>query len=105
MARGEYSGGKGSGCCGENTSVQNGKELEPGAGFLAFGGGPLLCPGRRFARNEVKYLIYKLLRGYDISLEEKYIAQCPGYDSGRAGLGIFPPNPQDDVKVRVSKRA
>ena len=96
---------KAQGAVGKIPLFKNGKELEPGAGFLAFGGGPLLCPGRRFARNEVKYLIYKLLRGYDISLEEKYIAQCPEYDSGRAGLGIFTPNPQDDVKVRVSKRA
>lgn len=71
-----------------------------GMGFLPFGGGVTLCPGRRFARNEVKTLVVCLLAQFRFQLAVGADAAAPAFDGARAGLGIFPP--KEDVRVRIS---
>jgi hypothetical protein len=79
--------------------------------FLAFGGGPTYCPGRRFTRNEMKILIAFLLTRMDFTLianegdklgtkDAPQKVVYPGVDGGRAGIGIFPP--KSDVRAYVS---
>jgi hypothetical protein len=70
-----------------------------GAAFLPFGGGVTLCPGRRFARNEVKCLVAFLLTEFEFAFVGAPVH--PGHDGARAGLGIFPP--KGDVAVSVRK--
>jgi cholesterol 7alpha-monooxygenase len=68
--------------------------------FLPFGSGVTLCPGRKFARNEVKLLLIYLLSKFDFELLDN--SQVPVVDGARAGLGIFPP--LNDIDVRVTKK-
>lgn len=68
--------------------------------FLPFGAGITYCPGRRFARNEIKLLTMFLLSRFEFTLLEgpDYV---PEPDGSRAGLGIF--SPKIDAKVTVKK--
>lgn len=68
---------------------------------MPFGGGVTFCPGRRFARNEVKTLVAVLLVNFRFEFAGSD-AQ-PDFDGARAGLGIFPP--KTDVLVRVTRKA
>ena len=75
----------------ENTLRKNGKPIPSTQAFLPFGGGASLCPGRRFARNEIKALVAVLFSSYDLEVEGSAYASRPAFDGSRAGLGIFPP--------------
>jgi cytochrome P450 len=77
---------------------KNGKALAAGVGYLPFGGGATLCPGRKFARNEVKTLAVYLLNSFSMSLDDTQ--QTPEFDGARCGLGIFPP--KDDISIIVN---
>ena len=66
-------------------------------GFLPFGGGVTLCPGRRFARNEVKTLVVCLLARFRFELVNGQ--KQPEFDGARAGLGIFPPKSDIDIVI------
>lgn len=68
--------------------------------YLPFGAGVTLCPGRRFARNEVKILLVFLLNKFDFTLVDK--SKRPVIDGGRAGIGIFPP--LHDIEAIIRKR-
>lgn len=74
-----------------------------GAAYMPFGGGYSLCPGRRFARNEVKTAVVFLLTRFQVKFatEDEKAPAHPGFDGARAGLGIFPP--KTDVNVFFSK--
>ncbi|MCO4745231.1 MAG: cytochrome P450 [Proteobacteria bacterium] len=67
--------------------------------LMPFGGGVSMCPGRHFARNEIKILTALML--YHFSLEAKWNA-LPGFVEGRAGLGVF--GPAEDVAARLTRR-
>lgn len=67
-------------------------------GFLPFGGGVTHCPGRRFARNEVKTVAVCVLA--TLRLELRPGQAPPQFDGARAGIGIFPP--KNDVLVSIS---
>lgn len=67
--------------------------------FLAFGGGMSMCPGRFFARNEIKVLVASMLAWLDTELLP---TAEPPLDFSRVGLGILPP--KHDVVVRVRRR-
>ena len=80
-------------------------------GYLPFGGGVTLCPGRRFARNEVKTMVAFLFSHFDLSFADPKLKLStltstssnpvhPGYDGARAGIGIYPP--KYDVPVYVT---
>lgn len=78
-------------------------------GFLPFGAGTAYCPGRRFARNEIKLILIFLILKFDISFNENYPVidgevQCPlpRVDGGRAGIGIFPSI--DIIPIKLSKK-
>ena len=95
--------------------------------YLPFGGGATYCPGRRFARNEVKTLVVFLLQQFTFTLSAATAgggsttgndgsrstatagapsssqSHHPGFDGSRAGIGIFPP--KKDVEVSIAKRA
>lgn len=68
------------------------------ATFLAFGAGISHCPGRRFARNELKCLLVYILSRLDLSLTSQDVTP-PSFLATRAGIGIFPP--AHDVLVNV----
>lgn len=79
---------------------KGGNELPPGAGFLAFGAGAGLCPGRKFARGEIKTVIVYLLRSFRLSLDEG--VKMPELEFSRLGLGIFPP--ATDIFISVDSK-
>lgn len=90
--QGDSDAEKVSAACGRISLSKWGKALEAGTGFLPFGGGLALCPGRRFARNEMKCLIAQIFTKLDIQVVSSSVPSTgPGMDGSRAGLGIFPP--------------
>lgn len=68
--------------------------------YLPFGAGVSTCPGRFFARNEMKIILATLLSGYDLELAQ---TELPAMDLGYLGLGILPP--KYDVQVRLRQRS
>lgn len=67
--------------------------------FMPFGAGRSTCPGRFFAINEVKLMVATLLQRFTF---EQGTDPMPGFELGRAGLGIFPP--KREVRVRWIRR-
>merc|ERR1712154_128173 len=60
----------------------------------AFGGGTTMCPGRKFARIEIKAFVAELLYRYEFELVLKPGGagdDTPRIDSSRSGLGINVP--------------
>jgi cytochrome P450 len=80
-------------------------------GFMPFGSGISTCPGRHFARAEIKLFLIELLTRFDLAGAEGGGKQGttrasplshPGYLLSRAGLGIFPP--AKDVQVAYTQK-
>jgi len=101
---------------------KDGKSLSTTYAFLPFGGGPTYCPGRRFARNEIKIVLVYLLRYFsvDVLFNDAGVdagmktpskvagtglggSNFPGFDGSRAGLGIFPPKKMCKAEVSMRK--
>jgi len=80
------------------TTVQ-GSQLTGSELFMAFGQGAHKCPGRRFARNEVKTCVAALLRALDVELTAGDGCAPPALDVKFAGLGVVPP--KGDVRLRI----
>lgn len=66
--------------------------------FIPFGGGISYCPGRKFARNEIKTLAIHLLLKFKMSLSSSSLSKPVEVDYSRAGLGIFQPK---DCKLEL----
>lgn len=81
---------------------RGGKEVPRGTAFLPFGGGPTHCPGRNFARNEVKTLLVYVLSRFTLSFPPSPSPSVPEQDGSRAGIGIFPP--KGDIEVILTPR-
>jgi hypothetical protein len=64
--------------------------------YLPFGGGVSMCPGRFFARNEIKILVATLLTWCETELAS---VALPALDFSRVGLGVLPP--REDVSIRM----
>ena len=67
--------------------------------YLPFGGGVSMCPGRFFARNEIKVLVATMLTWLDTELITRAL---PPLDFSRIGLGTLPP--KHDVTIRIRAR-
>lgn len=81
---------------------KNGREISSASVFLPFGAGISLCPGRRFARNEVKIIVTLLLSRFNFAFADGESGDHPGVDGARAGFGIFPPG--REMQVTVARR-
>lgn len=68
--------------------------------LMPFGAGVSMCPGRFFAINEIKLFVARALLDWEIEVSA---APAPDFDFSRAGLGIYPP--VHDVEVRARRRA
>jgi cytochrome P450 len=68
--------------------------------FLAFGAGVSHCPGRRFARNELKILLVHILARLNIVLDSPHVPE-PKFLASRAGIGVFPPDSDVAVHIRL----
>ena len=64
-------------------------------GFMPFGGGKTMCPGRFFARNEMKICLAMLLRYMEYQFVDT--GRIPMQQSHRVGFGVAPPS--EDVKI------
>lgn len=84
----------------ESSTVTNVKGEKLNSAFLPFGSGISMCPGRHFARNEIKTFLVGFFTLFD--LQEGQAIKNPGYLLSRAGLGIFPP--ATDVQVTFSHK-
>ena len=71
------------------------KNADTISGFTPFGGGKSICPGRFFARNEIKICVALLLRFFDYKLLE--IKTVPKQKVHRVGFGVAPPD--HDVSI------
>lgn len=82
--------------------VKNGQEIPFNMCYLPFGGGVYWCPGRKFARNEIKTLVAYLLVNFEMSFVNPGLAAKAqfDYDGSRAGIGIFPPKAGLDLRLR-----
>lgn len=76
---------------------KNGQSLPSNSVFLPFGSGVTMCPGRKFARNEIKMIIIILLKKFDIDILPNQAA--PVHDPSRCGFGIIPP--LHDIKASI----
>jgi len=71
-------------------------------GYMPFGAGISMCPGRYFARAEIKIFLLEFLTRFDVTAASADDAQHPGFLLSRAGLGIFPP--AKDVSVAYAQK-
>ena len=67
-------------------------------GYMPFGGGKSMCPGRFFAKNEIKICLALFLRYMDYKFIDKDI--IPKQKSQRVGFGVAPP----DIDVAIMYR-
>lgn len=69
-----------------------------------FGGGSSMCPGRKFALNEVKQCVATFFRHFHMSLDlvDGCIPSCPQTDPERIGLGVKAP--ETDVLLVLRSR-
>ena len=64
-------------------------------GFMPFGGGKSMCPGRFFAKNEMKICLAMLLRYMEYQFVDG--GKIPTQKSQRIGFGVAPPS--QDIKI------
>ena len=72
-----------------------GKNADSIPGFMPFGGGKTICPGRFFAKNEMKICLAMLLRYMDYKFTDT--EKIPTEQLHRVGFGVTPPN--EDVPI------
>lgn len=68
---------------------KNGQSLPSTSVYLPFGSGVTMCPGRKFARNEIKMIVIILLKKFMIDILPNQ--KVPEHDASRCGFGIIPP--------------
>ena len=85
------------------TYTLDGKSISAGQCFLPFGAGATWCPGRKFARNEIKTVIAYLFAKFDVSFKDVEAARRlkRNYDGSRAGIGIFPPS-ENNIELNLT---
>jgi cytochrome P450 len=75
----------------------------PQTPLMPFGGGSSLCPGRKFARREIKAFVIHILSRFSVVLEDPN-APVPASDPTRIGLGVIGPAPGQDARVIFTPR-
>lgn len=70
--------------------------------FFPFGGGPKICPGRFFAKQEIMATVAVLLRAYEMELIDPAAAENVGEDMARFPLGTLPP--KGSIPFRIRRR-
>ena len=90
-----------------NGYALRGKKLKNA--LMPFGGGITMCPGKTFARAEIKSFVAQMLFNFDLRLLDAAndaagpeASDFPGYFPGRAGLGIYPPGKA--VRFELNRR-
>lgn len=83
---------------------KNGADIPFNMALMPFGGGSSYCPGRKFARNEMKTIAVYLLHNFNMTFADpstaaEYSADC---DYSRTGAGTLPP--KKGVPVRISPK-
>ncbi len=74
------------------------KKAETVPGFMPFGGGKSICPGRFFAKYEIKTCVAMLLRYMEYKLEDT--ETIPSQIRSRIGVGIAPPSKDIPIMYR-----
>jgi cytochrome P450 len=74
------------------------KKADTVAGYMPFGGGKSICPGRFFAKYEIKTCVAMLLRYMEYKLEDK--ETIPSQMRPRIGVGIAPPSQDIPIMYR-----
>ncbi|UJR16912.1 hypothetical protein I4U23_003810 [Adineta vaga] len=74
------------------------KKVETVPGYMPFGGGKSICPGRFFVRYEIKTCVAMLLRYMEYKLDD--IQTIPNQKLSRIGVGIAPPNHDIPIMYR-----
>jgi cytochrome P450 len=74
------------------------KNAESVSGYMPFGGGKSICPGRFFAKNEMKICLAMLLR----YMEYKFVdtKTIPQQKAHRVGFGVAPPQQDTPIMYR-----
>ena len=67
-------------------------------GFISFGSGKNMCPGRFFAKSEMKICLAMLLRHMDYKFVDT--KTIPKQNPSRVGLGVAPPNQDIPIMYR-----
>ena len=68
---------------------------------MTFGGGASLCPGRNFAKNEIKVFLIEMLSNYDMEIIEK--DKLLKLDEKRYQFGTI--SPLNDVKFKFKLKS
>jgi cytochrome P450 len=76
------------------------KTVEDVPGFMPFGTSKNMCPGRFFAKNEMKICLAMLLRYVEYKFIETKI--IPKQKPQRIGFGVAPPN--EDISIMYRYR-
>ena len=78
-----------------NKAIQNPVE--------AFGGGPTMCPGRKFAKGEIKSIVAGILCDYEIRFAKGADTEKPGMLDNKSILSFGVPD--SDVEIEIRARA
>ena len=76
------------------------KTAETFPGFIPFGGGKSMCPGRFFAKNEIKVCVAMLLRYMEYKLIDT--ETIPRQKPERVGFGVAPPSQDITIMYRYT---
>jgi cytochrome P450 len=83
--------------------AKNGQNIPFNYCFMPFGGGTSWCPGRKFARNEIKTIVAFLIYTFDFSFQDASINTAKwAFDTSRVGLGVF--HPKESVRLTFQKK-
>jgi cytochrome P450 len=82
---------------------KNGKSLRQNIVLLPFGGGSSYCPGRYFARNEIKLCVAMILLLLDFRLVNEN-QELPKMNLGRVGFGILPPSSDIQCEYKLKNQ-
>ena len=71
-------------------------------GFIPFGGGAILCPGRYFATTEILGVAATLFVGYEFQMKDGGDLKLPGMK--RQGMSVQVKHPAADLQVVIKRR-